>query len=239
MSHSPGKGRKVGTAILKANLAASDDAAITLFLVLEHRVLREALTRALSRQAGINVASSGSLDLEAIAVSNCDVLLTDRPTVKGLPPDFVSAVKRAIPHAKVILSGMQNDFDTFLHAISSGVSGYLLQDASTAETIAAIRMAARGGAVCPPHLCLELFQHIAQGALHSSQVPNRRLCTRLGLTLRQQQLITLLSKGMTNKEIASGLNLSEFTVRNHVHRIMRQLHAGSRHEAVQVACEGN
>jgi len=51
--------------------------------------------------------------------------------------------------------------------------------------------------------------------------------------MRQQQLVGLVAKGLTNKEIASRLNLSEFTVRNHIHRILKQVNAGSRSEAVQ------
>jgi DNA-binding NarL/FixJ family response regulator len=56
-----------------------------------------------------------------------------------------------------------------------------------------------------------------------------------GLTIRQQQLISLVAKGLTNKEIAWRLNLSEFTIKNHIHRIMRQVEADSRHEAVEIA----
>src|SRR6516162_519639 len=190
------------------------DTSIRLFLLSEHRVLREALTRILRRQPGMNVSSAGTYELEVIVESDCDILLVDRLTVRNAGTDFVSAVTRAIPHATVIFFGMEDDFEVFLDAIKSGAAGYLLQNASTAETLVAIKMAARGGAICPPHLCLELFRFVAKLPLQASAAPNRRLCTRLGLTL------------------------SEFTVKNHVRRIMRQLHAGSRHEAVQVAYEG-
>jgi DNA-binding NarL/FixJ family response regulator len=54
------------------------------------------------------------------------------------------------------------------------------------------------------------------------------------LTLRQQQLVSLVAKGLTNKEIATRLNLSEYTVRNHIHRILKQVDAESRSEAVDV-----
>ena len=54
-----------------------------------------------------------------------------------------------------------------------------------------------------------------------------------GLTLRQQQLVLLVAKGLTNKEIASQLNLSEFTIKNHIHRIMKQVEVESRHDVVQ------
>jgi DNA-binding NarL/FixJ family response regulator len=223
---------------MKPSFDNNSDSSINLFLLSEHRVLREALTRILRRQPGMNVSSAATYILESIVESGCDVLLADRLTVRNTHIDFVTAVTRAIPQARVIFFGMEDDFEVFLQAINSGVAGYLLQNASTAETLVAIKMAARGGAICPPHLCLELFRFVAKLPLQASAAPNRRLCTRLGLTLRQQQLITLLSQGLTNKEIASGLNLSEFTVKNHVRRIMRQLHAGSRHEAVQVAYEG-
>jgi DNA-binding NarL/FixJ family response regulator len=223
---------------MKASFENTTDSSINLFLLSEHRVLREALTRFLRRQPGMNVSSAGTYALEGIVESGCDVLLVDRLTVTNTSSDFVSEVTRAVPQAKVIFFGMEDDFEVFLQAINAGIAGYLLQNASTAETLVAIKMAARGGAICPPHLCLELFRFVGRLPLQASVPPNRRLCTRLGLTLRQQQLITLLSQGLTNKEIASGLNLSEFTVKNHVRRIMRQLHAGSRHEAVQVAYEG-
>lgn len=58
--------------------------------------------------------------------------------------------------------------------------------------------------------------------------------SKLGLTYRQRELIALVAQGLTNKEIAARLNLSEFTVKNHVHRIMRNVEAGTRQEAVDV-----
>ncbi len=64
-------------------------------------------------------------------------------------------------------------------------------------------------------------------------MPANGLTTRPELTLRQQQLVSLVAKGPTNKEIASHLNLSEFAVRNHIHRIPKQVAAGSRSEAVE------
>jgi DNA-binding NarL/FixJ family response regulator len=83
-----------------------------------------------------------------------------------------------------------------------------------------------------------LFQFVAREAQKGSLVLNQRICAKLGLTPRQQQLVSFLARGMTNKEIAVNLNLSEYTVKNHVHRIMRQLNAESRYAAVQTVCEG-
>jgi DNA-binding NarL/FixJ family response regulator len=63
---------------------------------------------------------------------------------------------------------------------------------------------------------------------------DQQTCIKLGLTYRQNQLMTLVARGLTNKEIAANLNLSEFTVKNHLHRIMKQIHAENRHDAVSV-----
>ena len=76
----------------------------------------------------------------------------------------------------------------------------------------------------------ELFRFVAQTA---KELPLQNPTAKPDLTLRQQQLVTLVAKGLTNKEIASHLNLSEFTVRNHIHRILKQVDAGSRSEAVE------
>ncbi len=108
--------------------------------------------------------------------------------------------------------------------------GYLLKDASASDLVAAVRAVYRGEAVCPPQLCSTLFRFVAHMV---DEMPIEHSAARPDLTLRQQQLIALVAKGLTNKEIASHLNLSEFTVRNHIHRILKQVDAGSRSEAVE------
>jgi len=115
-------------------------------------------------------------------------------------------------------------------AVRSGMTGYLLKGASASDVVAAVRAVFRGEAVCPPQLCSTLFRFVAQKARN---VPLQNSTPKPDLTLRQQQLVTLVAKGLTNKEIASHLNLSEFTVRNHLHRILKQVDAGVRSEAVE------
>jgi two-component system NarL family response regulator len=125
---------------------------------------------------------------------------------------------------------MGADEEQFIAAIRSGATGYLLQDASASDVVAAVRAVFRGEAVCPPQLCSSLFRFVAQMA---REIPVQNAPPKPDLTLRQQQLVNLVAKGLTNKEIASHLNLSEFTVRNHIHRILKQVDAGSRSEAVE------
>jgi two-component system NarL family response regulator len=125
---------------------------------------------------------------------------------------------------------MESDEEQFLSAVRSGVTGYLLQDASASDVLAAVRAVFRGEAVCPPQLCFALFRFVAQMV---TELPVQNSTPKPDLTLRQQQLVSLVAKGLTNKEIASHLNLSEFTVRNHIHRILKQVDVGSRGEAVE------
>ncbi len=130
----------------------------------------------------------------------------------------------------MILVGMEPGEEQFIAAVRSGVMGYLLQDASASDVVAAVRAVYRGEAVCPPQLCSVLFRFVAQT---TEEMLLADSASRPDLTLRQQQLVSLVAKGLTNKEIASQLNLSEFTVRNHIHNILKQVDASSRSEAVQ------
>jgi DNA-binding NarL/FixJ family response regulator len=130
---------------------------------------------------------------------------------------------------KIVLIGMDANEDQFLATVRAGVTGYLLKDASASDVVAAVRSVARGDAVCPPQLCHILFRFVAQ---MPKEMPTQNPF-KPDLTLRQQQLVSLVAKGLTNKEIAAHLNLSEYTVRNHIHRILKQVDAESRSEAVE------
>ena len=213
-----------------------------LFLIVENRMLREAMTTLLQKQPDFALLDSirySSSAYKLIAASACDILLADQASASAFPANFIGDLLSLSPGRKAILFGMENDPELFLEAVRSGTSGYLLGEASAEETIAAVRRVVAGEAVSPPCLCHHLFQFFARSSREGSMILNQRLCQRLGLTARQQQLMALLARGFTNKEIAESMRLSEFTVKNHVHRIMRRLNAQSRYAAVQTVCENN
>jgi two-component system nitrate/nitrite response regulator NarL len=214
---------------------------LKLFLLVENRLLREALAGIVRKQADFCVVGvdryAPSVE-KAVVESHSDILVADHATATIFPPNLIPDSLSLAPEMKIVLLGMEEDAEIFLQAVRAGVSGYLLGDASAEETLAAIRRVAQGEAVCPPRLCMHLFQFVAREAQKGPLVLNQRICAKLGLTPRQQQLVSFLARGLTNKEIAANLNLSEFTVKNHIHRIMRQLNAESRYAAVQTVCEG-
>ena len=205
---------------------------ISVFLLIENRLLREALVRLFRTRPDLVVVGQCSPADEAserALASQCNVLVGDS-FLTGRLPTILAANNAGSAGCKIILIGMEPGEEKFVAAVRSGIAGYLLQDACASDVVAAVRAVFRGEAVCPPHLCSVLFRLIAQKV---KEVSYPDAAPIRDLTLRQQQLLTLVAKGFTNKEIASHLNLSEFTVRNHIHRILKQVDAGSRSEAVQ------
>jgi len=199
-------------------------------LLIDNSLLRGAVARVLQKTSDLLVVGQSrrfEATRESLLQSKCEVLVLDVFDPNWLSQCFEDT-HRTHSGPRVLLISMIDDPQLFLAAVRCGVSGYLLSDASASEFIASVRALSRGQAHCPASLCLKLFEVVAQTA---SQIPD--LCARTQLTCRQQNLVALLGKGMTNKEIASQLHLSEFTVKNHVRRIMRRLRASSRHEVVE------
>jgi two-component system nitrate/nitrite response regulator NarL len=215
---------------------ATSASAINVYVVAEHRLLREPLVRLLQKRADICVVgANGYTEVIAkeIATSRCDILLLDSPTTvraKGL----VNELSEKFPRIQVVAFGMDEDPSAFTRAVISGVSGYVLKNASAGEVVAAIRGVAQGDAVCPPRLCKALFQLVTRELQTKSEYSSQDESAKFRLTHRQRQLVGLLAGGLSNKEIAANLNLSEFTVKNHIHRIMREVDAENRYEVVDV-----
>ena len=207
---------------------------ISVFILAENRLLREALTRLLNKKTDIRVVGASAFSPQVvgqIAAAAPEVLLSDSAAIGLSDLQLIAEVRTAVPGLKVVMVGMEANRETFLRAVRDGVVGYVLKDASAVEVAAAVRSVAGDEAVCPPTLCLSLFQHVAT---QRAQTPSFHIKHSLGLTRREQQLVQIISRGLTNKEIASQLNLSEQTVKNHIHRMLRKLGASDRLAAVEL-----
>jgi DNA-binding NarL/FixJ family response regulator len=210
-----------------------DNTVVQVFILAENRLLREALARILNKKSDIRVvgASAFAPDIvQQIATAGPCVLLCDSATVALSELRLVSEVRAAMPGLKVVMVGMEGERATFLRAVRDGIAGYVLKEASAMEVAACVRAVANGEAVCPPGLCMALFEELANPVPQAAAFVFRR---DLGLTRREQQLVRMISGGLTNKEIASQLSLSEQTVKNHVHRMLRKLGASDRLAAVE------
>ena len=213
---------------------SSTAASIPVFLVAENRLLREALARILSKKNDINVVGAATYSPavpEAIAAVSARVLLFD-PVDASAGLAFVRTLRESFPGLRIVMIGMQRDGGLFLQAVREGIAGYLLKDATAADVAEAVRSVANDRAICPPELCQILFKCVAQ---QRATFPSFLLKQRLGLTRREQQLVGMIGRGFTNKEIAGNLGLSEQTVKNHIHHVLRKVGVRNRLAAVE-AC---
>jgi DNA-binding NarL/FixJ family response regulator len=188
-----------------------------------NRLLRESVARLLAKRAEFGVVAPDSVSVDSptgIEPFGADVLVADslRPLVEAWPC-FHSKKTERVP-LKCVLIAMQDEPKQFLTAVKHGALGYVLQDASAEDIVAAIRIVAQGEAICPPALTRMLFDYVASRA---TDLPNNRTRAQTGLTRREQQLVPLIGQGLTNKEIAAKLGISEQTVKNHIHRILRKV----------------
>src|SRR5260370_39454540 len=200
--------------------------------MIENRLLREALIWLFPKRSDLVVVGhDGQAETTAgqVVGTQFDVLVIDS-FQSTWPAAKIARETGGQAAFKAILIGMEPDEELFFAAVRSGVMGYLLKDASVSDLVAAVRAVYRGEPLCPPQLFSTLSPFVAHVV---EETPVKRSPSRPDLTLHHQQLIALVAKGLTNKEIASQLNLSEFTVRNHIHRILKQVDAVSRSEAVE------
>jgi DNA-binding NarL/FixJ family response regulator len=201
---------------------------VVVFLVAENCLLRETLVRVLRKKEDLVVAGAISFSpstLEAISAARPDVVLFDSARIALSGPRAIARVREVGQNAKIVMIGMEEDEATFLRAVGEGVVGYVLEDAPAAENVRAIRAVAAGEAVCPPQFSAVLFQCAARDLSYSCSPVQK---TRFKLSRREQQLVGMIRLGLSNKEIASSLNLSEQTIKNHIHRILRKLGANDR-----------
>ena len=206
------------------------------FLLAENRLLREALMRLLAKKNDIRVVGANPYSPavhEEIIAAQPNIIMLDSSGLTFSNSSLIATLQAAIPGVRVVMVDMDPDETTFLKAVREGVVGYVLKDASAVEVAATIRAVASGEAVCPPAMSMVLFRVAARQAV---PLPAFSWGSELGLSRREQQLVELLRERLTNKEIASQLNLSEQTVKNHVHNILRKVGASDRVTIVE-RCE--
>ena len=207
---------------------------ISVFLVAGNRLLREALARLLAKKGDVDVCGVSPFVpeiLSSIAMLDADVLVLDALTVQLSDYALISEIVSKAPNIKVILIDMDDNSEIFIKCVRAGAVGYLLKDASAADVISAVRLVGQGQAVCPSQLCMSLFRTVTR---QWTSFPSARIKIELGLTRRQQQLIPLIAQGLTNKEIANHLHISEQTVKNHIHRMLRRVGASDRLQVIDL-----
>ena len=195
---------------------------IRLLIVDDHPVVRAGLSSMLGKHNGIQIAGVAASAEEAFAIlanRNVDVILLDlrMPRMSGI--DALHALaKRPSPPRVLILSSFEFDEEIF-RAVQAGARGYLLKDMSRDEIVAAIVAVHAGKRYFPPSIAARLAER-----KHRSS-----------LSARELEILELLAKGLTNREIGEAFGISPHTVRNQIYSITQKLDVADRTEAASVA----
>jgi DNA-binding NarL/FixJ family response regulator len=207
------------------------DPKLRVYLAAENRLLLEALSCVLAKTGTIEVIGEhSSFDVHALLASQAEILLLSSRGSVAENLTTIQTVRSSTSSVRILLMGMPRDESEFLQCVAAGISGYLLLDASSEEVLAGIHSVRQGAAVCPGALCTVLFRYFEQAAPGS---PLGSLHRHLRLTRRERQLLPLLAEGLTNKEIAERLRLSEQTIKNHLFRMKQKTGGEDRMDLVQ------
>jgi len=212
---------------------------IRVLLVDDQSLLRLGFAMILAAEPDIAVAGEAADGATAVAMTAAlhpDVVLMDvrMPGMDGIRA--TAAITAAAPASKVLIL-TTFDLDEYVFAgLKAGASGFLLKDAPPAELLTAIRTVAGGEAVLAPTATRRLIDQFAPLLPGPGQQPGREaLLSRL--TDREQAVFARLAAGLSNREIASELHLSQGTVKIHVGRILAKLGLRDRVQAVVLAYE--
>ena len=134
-------------------------------------------------------------------------------------------VRSQAPRVRIMMLGMNDDGREFLQCVRVGIAGYVLRDASSQRVLEAVQAVCSGGAFCDGHLCQLLFNYFEK---NTNSLPSSIVRESLGLTQREQELVPLLARGASNKEIANQFCLSEQTVKNRLYRMKQKVGAANR-----------
>lgn len=212
--------------------------AIRVLLVDDQVLFREGLETLLSVHKDIQVVGNASNGQEAFDVAihvRPDVVLMDvrMPVLDGVRA--TSLLKDALPQCRVIVLTTFDDDEYIFDALRSGAVGYLLKDVDSAQLVEAIRAAARGESILEPSVAAKV---IAEFSRVSSMVPSIQMEQLVEpLSERELEILVLIARGASNKEIANQLFITEGTVKNHITHILSKLGVRDRTQAAIKAKE--
>lgn len=207
---------------------------INVMLVDDHSMIREGLKQLLEFDGTIKVvgeASNGMECLEKIYVCNPDVLLLDinMPEMNGI--EVLKKMKADNSQIKVLILTVHNEMDYLMKAVDIGVDGYILKDSESSELKKAIMAVKDGKNYIQPSLIPALNSHLVNRDSDKDMISS--------LTNRELEVLVQVANGMFNKEIATNLNISERTVKNHISNIFKKIDVSDRTQAAVFAIKNN
>ena len=203
---------------------------IQVLIVDDHAVVRKGIRALLATEGEIEVIGEASDGVEAIQQFNAlkpDILLLDllMPRKNGI--EVIQELTEKYPEVKILVLTSFAADDQVFPAIKAGAKGYLLKDTDPEDLISAIHQVYQGESSLSPLVARKVLQEITQ--------PGEKPLSPDPLTKREIEVLQVLAKGKSNREIGEILSISETTVRTHVSNILGKLHLASRTEAALYA----
>jgi two-component system nitrate/nitrite response regulator NarL len=203
---------------------------ITVAIIEDNRLVREGMTDMLNELPDVKVVlAATSLEANQLKKANPHVVLLDVGLQDAQSLRLAEAVKADIEHARVIVMDLLPVHEEIAQFVNAGVAGFILKDATFEDFVETIRSVAAGARVLPPRMTGTLFSQIARAAVKRGAID---AIEAVKMTPREREVIALIAKGQSNKEIAAELNMASHTVKSHVRNIMEKL---ALHSRLQIA----
>lgn len=203
---------------------------IRILIADDHTILREGLRTLISNTPGLELAGEAEDGLEAVRLAKAlqpDVILMDlvMPEMDGIRA--IKEIMSEKPDARILVLTSFAEEEKVFPAIKTGALGYLLKDTSPKNLVQAIHDVYEGKPSIHPNIARMLYKEISQ--------PSNLPPTDNPMTEREEEVLELIARGLTNQEIASELGISLLTVRTHVSNILAKLHLANRTQAALYA----
>jgi len=198
-------------------------------IIEDNRLLREGIAAFLDDHGGfevIAVAEDGDA-LEELQKSGQtpDVVLLDLGLEKTNSLQLMKLLRAEQPSVRVVAMDILPEQVDIVEFVEAGGSGFILKSAGLRDYVETIEAVIRGEKVLPPTLTASLFTQIVESALESGAgIPD----SAVRLTVRELEVVGLISEGLSNKEISARLHIATHTVKSHVHNILEKLALSSR-----------
>ena len=200
---------------------------VSIALVDDHPLMVEAVAALFSRAPGFHLLATGTTASDVIDICarhKPDVLVSDL-SMSGNVYAAIATVVKNIPTTKIVAFTAATGVDTAIRALDAGANGYVLKGSNSSELLQAIDCVRRGETYITQNFASQVIAALRDTSL-------RRIAAEaVNLTIRETQIVRLLLRGQTNKEIAIALKISEKTVKHYMTNVLRKLHVRSRVEA--------
>jgi two-component system, NarL family, nitrate/nitrite response regulator NarL len=210
---------------------------IRILIIDDHSLFRSGIKQVFQRHKGFEVVGEASDGLEGVKRAiqlKPNVVLLDlhMSGISGL--EALRLLKEDIPETQVVMLTVSEDAEDLLETLRAGARGYLLKNIDTEFLLESIQRAAHGESVMSPQIAQKLADYMRMP--HKANVAVAEVNTGK-LSPREREIIVMLARGSSNKEIARMLNLSESTIKIHVQGILRKLNLAKRVQAAVYAVE--